>query len=359
MPYTPPPTAREDEMDEDILSISEDEFAPSAAPATHQQVLEDVFTPPPFLLARDDRDVRRDVTDLALHVPAQEAVPEAAAPRPATPARPDVPPALVRPDVTPAAVNAAATLAQIKLQAATTEIFDRPVPAEALRATSPAPKVEPRSEPAQQALQASQGQQADGYAVGLRLLRISPVWLALTSACFLLLIFLLSWLYQPATQPETIAAAASGQNHSTNSTAVLPAPAAETAVAPVTRKAETPRPAPQPTAQPAAQPAAAEQSARPVAQPAPAARPATQPAPAGRFTVQVGSFNNPSEANERVSKLRASGLEARATAVDIPQRGTWHRVYVGGFATREEAARHASDLRAKGVAPSGLVVEVK
>ncbi|HZI20272.1 MAG TPA: SPOR domain-containing protein [Pyrinomonadaceae bacterium] len=376
MPYTPPPSTRGGEADEDILSINQDEVASAAAPATHPQVLDDVFTPPPFLLARD---VRREVNGLAPYAPAPAAAPETAdrfsaetevstvaelagAPRlepeaARNPSRPQAASAELfgrRPPIVPAAVNQAVDAA-----ARTAHETARPgSPEEAVEVAREA------SRPETPAVTPRPAAQPDNYAVGLRLLRISPALLVVSSVGFFLLIFLLSWLYQPAAQPETIAAAAV-QNHSANRQAVVPAPpAAETAVAPA-RNPEPAQPAPQP-APAAAKPAAAEKpvpAEKPVAAEKAAAEKAAaapQPAaPAGRFAVQVGSFNSPSEANERVSKLRSSGFAARAAAVDIPQRGTWHRVYVGGFATREEAARHASELRAKGVAPSGLVVEVK
>ena len=80
---------------------------------------------------------------------------------------------------------------------------------------------------------------------------------------------------------------------------------------------------------------------------------------AGNFTVQVGSYPDASQANERVSSLRASGFEARAAAVEIPKRGTWYRVQAGRFQTREEAARFGAQLRAKGAADNALVTEVE
>jgi cell division protein FtsN len=75
--------------------------------------------------------------------------------------------------------------------------------------------------------------------------------------------------------------------------------------------------------------------------------------------VQVGSYPDASQANERVSALRASGFEARAAAVEIPKRGTWYRVQAGRFQTREEATRFGAQLRAKGAAENVIVAEVE
>ena len=90
---------------------------------------------------------------------------------------------------------------------------------------------------------------------------------------------------------------------------------------------------------------------------------AEAPAPpndaAAKFTVQVGSFNSQSEANERVSGLRAAGFESRAVAAELPGRGTWYRVQVGRFADREGAAKTAATLREKGAAAAAIVVPVQ
>jgi cell division septation protein DedD len=79
----------------------------------------------------------------------------------------------------------------------------------------------------------------------------------------------------------------------------------------------------------------------------------------GKFTVQVASFSVESEANERISSLRASGFDARSTAVEIPGRGKWYRVHVGRFGAREEAAKAAAQLREKGGAAGSMVVAIQ
>jgi cell division septation protein DedD len=393
MPNRQPPPAREGETDDDILSLSQEELVTAHAPATHPQVLDDLFTPPAFLLARD---VQREVKDLALHAPAQAPAPPAAPIRPAEPTYQQAPAefadksAPVEPTVKPAPVEArivslpkppgegkpASDAGPVNEVGPVCETSPEAVPgsgpagarqvresraAETVE-TDAAGRIADRPEPARAVPPAPQ---LDNYAVGLRLLRISPAWLVLSSIGFFLLIFLLSWLYQPTTQPEALTvASAAGQNHSLNQTAAAPAsavavvdpPAAETAMPSAAPAASAPA-----VESPEAAASVPGAATAPGTQPEPAALPsaATSFAPAGRFVVQVNSFNNSSEANERVSKLRASGFAARAAAVEIPRRGTWHRVYVGGFDTREEAARHAGELKAKGVAPAGLVVEVK
>jgi cell division protein FtsN len=58
--------------------------------------------------------------------------------------------------------------------------------------------------------------------------------------------------------------------------------------------------------------------------------------------VQVGSYNNQSEANEHVSRL-----------------STWYRVQVGRYAERAEASKAVAQLRAKGAAAGALVAPLQ
>jgi cell division septation protein DedD len=77
----------------------------------------------------------------------------------------------------------------------------------------------------------------------------------------------------------------------------------------------------------------------------------------GGYTLQVGSFNNLSEADERVAKLSAQGIRAYAVRVEIPKRGTWYRVQVGRFINREEAGRYGAQLRGKGTVADFIVTQ--
>jgi len=180
----------------------------------------------------------------------------------------------------------------------------------------------------------------DGYAVGMRVLRVAPAWLLLSSLGFLAVLLLFNWMSKPvgeavaATAPESVL-----QNAATSTTSepVAPKPAKQ---GPAPSKPAVEQPAPQKAAQPATEPAAPSETG-------------------GKFTVQVGAFSNVSEANERVSALRAAGFDARAEAAEIPNRGVWHRVRVGRLATREDASRLASELRSKGAAAQAMVAEIQ
>jgi hypothetical protein len=301
-------------------------------PETHARpyTRDGILTPPPFLLARD---VRR------------EASPDAPGPRPvvepegrtARPSAESLPASATR-GARPAELIEAE--AEVEIEAghgagreAETAAFE----IEEMKAPVVAP-AGPRGPAA-----APHAPKLDHYAVGMRVLRISPAWLLLSGVGFFLVIFLLSSLQQSATHPAARAEAETTSRPAREAAAPALSPAAGGADA----AAKSP-------AADSLSDAAAPQGFTPAAQSAP------PPASAGgRFAVQVGSHSNLSEANGHVSELRAAGLEARAAAVEIPRRGTWFRVYVGGFGTREEAARFGGQLRERGIAPAALVAEVE
>lgn len=96
-----------------------------------------------------------------------------------------------------------------------------------------------------------------------------------------------------------------------------------------------------------------------------APKPATQPETPvtntpnqGNLTIQVASFNDQGQANERVSWFRSKGVEARSVKVDIPGKGTWHRVQIGGFKSREEASGYANQLKSKGILQDYIVTTI-
>ncbi|MBL8186834.1 MAG: SPOR domain-containing protein [Acidobacteria bacterium] len=78
----------------------------------------------------------------------------------------------------------------------------------------------------------------------------------------------------------------------------------------------------------------------------------------GSLTIQVASFNDQAQANERVNSLRSKGVEARAVRVEIPNKGTWYRVQIGGFKSREEASGYANQLRSKGILQDFIITTV-
>jgi cell division septation protein DedD len=214
----------------------------------------------------------------------------------------------------------------------------------------------------------------DFYAVGVRLIKMSPVWLLTATGGFALLLLVLSWVRPAGGKAD----AASIPNDAKSVKAVVvqypeapaapvrpsqetPATAAETAAAPAkveraevvpeTHEAEPVQAANATPSTPAAAPAQEKKQ--------PASVVTSSNAAGGKFTIQVASFSVESQANERISSLRAAGFDAHSTAVEIPGRGRWFRVHVGRFGAREEASKVAAQLREKGAAASSMVVAIQ
>jgi cell division protein FtsN len=97
--------------------------------------------------------------------------------------------------------------------------------------------------------------------------------------------------------------------------------------------------------------APAAKSAKPAAAGAPA-NPANAAAPGGRYFLQVGSFVAAVDADNRKAKLALLGFEARVRAVQVPEKGTVHRVIVGPFATAAEMEEAKAELAANSYASS-------
>jgi cell division protein FtsN len=77
----------------------------------------------------------------------------------------------------------------------------------------------------------------------------------------------------------------------------------------------------------------------------------------GRFTLQIGSYSNPNEAQARVKDLEISGVSARVHATDLKSKGRWYRIYLGGFPTKAAAEKAGQKYRAQGVIDSFIVAK--
>lgn len=75
----------------------------------------------------------------------------------------------------------------------------------------------------------------------------------------------------------------------------------------------------------------------------------------GSLTIQLGAYKSAGEAQQRVAKLKAAGIEGRVVKAEVPGKGTWYRVQSGRFTNETEASKHASELRAKGAAQDFIV----
>lgn len=192
----------------------------------------------------------------------------------------------------------------------------------------------------------------DPFVVGVRVLRMAPAWLlAMTVGCSSL-VLVLGWMNAGA---NTTAVAQPSSLNDARSSRVAPAakPAlARPAEANPSADARAAATLSSSTEKPDAPPKQSEKAQAESAAPSDAG---TSDNAAAKFTVQVGSYSNESEANERVSSLRAAGFEARVAAVELQGRGAWYRVQVGRFAERAEASKTLAGVRAKGAAGAIVV----
>jgi cell division septation protein DedD len=180
----------------------------------------------------------------------------------------------------------------------------------------------------------------------VKLLKFSTASLAAGLTVFLAFIFLGDTFTKSSVDISQVTAAPRQTKETVRETKVQ---AAVSEATPAPQPSPTPAPTPEPT--PAPTPAPAPKQAETAAPPADA----QQSTAAGRFAVQVGSYNEVGQANERAEKLRAAGYDPRVVSVELPKRGTWYRVMVGSFSDRAEANRFGTQMRAKGAAQDFVI----
>jgi len=338
-PFAATPAGLPDQADDllDILNIPQDTFDAAPAEARQSQVLEDLFASAPAASRAGEELPAAGAQSKA----AGAELPSTAGTAASVSANDAVDPNHVTESGGERAAAAAARVAQSEEQAA----------APAAPAVKPAPATVKSKSAAAGAAPAPHAPAYDKYAVGMRVLRISPAWLLLSSVGFFAVLLTLSWMSQPV-GPVSEAVAAAGARLPNQATSPAPkadAPGAAVEAAKSAAEGALP-PAPKAAAKPAAE----------ANKPAPpqVSQSFSEAAGSGNYTVQVGSYNDLSEANQRVSQLRSAGFESRAVAVELPKRGTWYRVQAGRFETREEAAKAGAQMRAKGAASAAIVTEV-
>lgn len=88
----------------------------------------------------------------------------------------------------------------------------------------------------------------------------------------------------------------------------------------------------------------------------PAIAPADDAAP-DKLYLQLGAFQNPSDADNLKAKAALMGLEASVQKVETPDKGTLHRVRVGPYLVPDEMESVRSQLAQNGI--SATLVKVK
>jgi cell division protein FtsN len=71
--------------------------------------------------------------------------------------------------------------------------------------------------------------------------------------------------------------------------------------------------------------------------------------PRGKLWLQVGAFANANDAEAQRAKFALLGYEATVLAVDLPDKGTVHRVRVGPYKDPDEMGKVRGDLARQGI----------
>jgi cell division protein FtsN len=82
-----------------------------------------------------------------------------------------------------------------------------------------------------------------------------------------------------------------------------------------------------------------------------------KPAVPERFFLQAGSFEDPSEADNLKARLALMGVEASVQKVELPEKGTVHRVRVGPYLGQEEMTRARQQLSSSGI--NAAIIKIK
>lgn len=82
------------------------------------------------------------------------------------------------------------------------------------------------------------------------------------------------------------------------------------------------------------------------------------PTSSSLYSVHISSFTKSAMADQVLEKILKEGLEAFQTVVQMPDTGTWYRIFVGQYKTREEALSLADRLKESGQFPFSVVTMV-
>ncbi len=69
--------------------------------------------------------------------------------------------------------------------------------------------------------------------------------------------------------------------------------------------------------------------------------------PSGRYTVQIGAFQDQSQANRLLSSMKSKGYPVFIKQMESPDNKRWYRVRVGTFSTRDDAISYGDKIKEK------------
>ena len=69
--------------------------------------------------------------------------------------------------------------------------------------------------------------------------------------------------------------------------------------------------------------------------------------PSGRYTVQIGAFQDQSQANRLLNSMKSKGYPVFIKQMESPDNKRWYRVRVGTFSTRDDAISYGDKIKEK------------
>ena len=191
---------------------------------------------------------------------------------------------------------------------------------------------------------ARRASQYDGYEVARRVLKVVPVWFLLCLAGFVAALLFFKWASRPV--GESSVKEEEFRNEATNQQPPTPTPPDSHANAKPSER--TREDATRVQASPTDEMGDAHTTE------ATGAQVVSEAEEAAAFSVQAGAFDDRSQANELVSRLRAAGFDARVVEAEASKRFRF-QVRSGLFHTREDAARLAAQLHSKGITQTVII----
>ena len=84
-----------------------------------------------------------------------------------------------------------------------------------------------------------------------------------------------------------------------------------------------------------------------------------KPAVPEKFYLQAGAFEDPSEADNLKARLALMGVEASVQKVEVPDKGTLHRVRTGPYLGQEAMTKARDSLTASGIGTAVIKIKPK
>jgi len=77
------------------------------------------------------------------------------------------------------------------------------------------------------------------------------------------------------------------------------------------------------------------------------------------FSIQIKAVQDFKEARGIIETVKKQGMDAHSSSIDIPGKGTWHRIYIGKFDTKEKAMEFLKGKNIKQQYPDSMVKRIE